>query len=326
MQRSAVGRVLEIESRQYAYADLPGAIGSDLGRFPWVFRVLLENTLRHHGADAATTLDALRGWLVTGTSTAEIAFTPSRVLMHDTTCVPALVDIAGMRDALAEAGEDPSCSTRPAGRCIGRPFRGRRPIRQPHALAHNMERELRRNVERYRFMKWATRSLQGVRVHPPGTGIMHTINLERLATVVATEERDGAYLGDPRYSGWDGQPYANGQWHRRSGLGRRRAGGRKRDVRHAGHASDTGRDRRASVRRVTRRACLRPISRSRSREHLRRRGMSGEFVEFYGPGVASLSAGERCRRRQHGAGIWRFDRLFPHRPADASLPARDRTR
>ena len=59
------------------------------------------------------------------------------------------------------------------------------------ALAYNMERELQRNIERYRFMKWATRSLRGVRVHPPGTGIMHTINLERLATVVATEERQG---------------------------------------------------------------------------------------------------------------------------------------
>ena len=100
---------LHIGSRRLVIADLPKAVGPDLSALPWMFRILIENSLRQDVAQVATsTLGAFRDWLRTATSTAEIAFRPSRVLMHDTTCVPALVDIAGMRDALAEAGEDPS--------------------------------------------------------------------------------------------------------------------------------------------------------------------------------------------------------------------------
>ena len=143
--------------------------------------------LRRAG-DAPEAAQAILDWLATGTSEAEIPFHPGRILMHDTTCVPALVDIAGMRSALAEAGGDPA-RLNPVPRVdvsvdnsVGVDHFG-----TPDALSRNMER----NLERYRFMKWATRALKGVHVHPPGTGIMHTINLERLATVVTTEERDG---------------------------------------------------------------------------------------------------------------------------------------
>jgi DNA-binding GntR family transcriptional regulator len=116
--------VLEIAGRRYRVADLAGAAGPLLAVLPYVLRILLENALRNSPGDASdTALAALRGWLETGTSTAEIAFTPSRVLMHDTTCMPALVDIAGMRDALAEAGHDPPRIGRlPCGR---RGVRGR---------------------------------------------------------------------------------------------------------------------------------------------------------------------------------------------------------
>ena len=87
--------------------------------------------------------------------------------MHDTTCVPALVDIAGMRDALAEAGEDPSLlnPVLPVDVSVDHSVAVDQ-YGTPDALARNMERELQRNIERYRFMKWATRSLKGVRVHP----------------------------------------------------------------------------------------------------------------------------------------------------------------
>src|SRR5580765_7167987 len=112
--------------------------------------------------------------------------------MHDTTCGPALVDIAAMRSALAEAGGDPNrlnpvlpvdVST---DHSVAVDF-----FASSDALARNMKREFDRNIERFRLMKWATRSLKGVNIHPPGTGIMHTINMERLSTVVATESRDG---------------------------------------------------------------------------------------------------------------------------------------
>jgi aconitate hydratase len=199
MHPSALTGVLEVGSRRYAYADLRKALGPDLDAFPWVFRVLIENTLRTAGSEAApATLAAFRGWLATGTGTAEIAFTPNRVLMHDTTCVPALVDVASMRDALAEAGEDPSLlnPVLPVDVSVDHSVAVDR-YGTADALARNMERELHRNAERYRFMKWATRSLKGVRVHPPGTGIMHTINLERLATVVTAEDRDGVAWAVP---------------------------------------------------------------------------------------------------------------------------------
>src|SRR6185437_8896985 len=145
---------------------------------------LLENVARCGGPDASHGIQAIRDWVAAGRSEAEIPFQPARVLMHDTTCGPALVDIAAMRSALAEAGGDPrrlspvlpidiSTDHSIAVDAFG----------SADALAHNMRREMQRNLERYRLMKWATNALAGVRVHPPGTGIMHTLNLERLATV-----------------------------------------------------------------------------------------------------------------------------------------------
>ena len=188
---------LSWSGRRYRVADLPGVAGAALTRLPWVHRILLENVLRRAG-DTPEAAQAILNWLATGTSEAEIPFHPGRILMHDTTCVPALVDIAGMRSALAEAGGDPA-RLNPVLRVdvsvdhsVGVDHFG-----NPDALSRNMARELERNVERYRFMKWATRALKGVHVHPPGTGIMHTINLERLATVVTTEERDGVAWAMP---------------------------------------------------------------------------------------------------------------------------------
>jgi aconitate hydratase len=172
-------------------ADLPAFAGQALDRLPWVLRILLENTLRHSGWIKGSSGSDLSGpqaivdWLKSGRSSAEIAFYPGRLLMHDTTCVPALVDIAAMRSALYESGHDPS-QLNPVlpidvsvDHSIAVDHYG-----VPEALRLNMTREVERNAERYRLLKWAAQSLRGVRVHPPGTGIMHTMNLERLATVV----------------------------------------------------------------------------------------------------------------------------------------------
>ncbi|HYI88408.1 MAG TPA: aconitase family protein, partial [Beijerinckiaceae bacterium] len=88
---------------------MPGSAGADLARLPWLMRLLLENVLRNGtGSEGEGAKAAILGWLTSGASEAEIAFVPGRVLMHDTTCVPALVDVAAMRSALAEAGGDPT--------------------------------------------------------------------------------------------------------------------------------------------------------------------------------------------------------------------------
>ena len=165
-------------------ADLPGFAGDKLDRLPWVLRILLENALRHDQGEQ-TNARSILAWLENGTSSAEIPFYPGRLLMHDTTCVPALVDIAAMRSELAEAGQDPARLNPQlpidvsVDHSIAVDYFGR-----PNALERNMTQEVQRNKERYRLMKWATHALRGMRVHAPGTGIMHTINLELLATVV----------------------------------------------------------------------------------------------------------------------------------------------
>jgi aconitate hydratase len=294
IDRSRADGILEIDGRRYRHVDLAAAVGADLAAFPWAFRVLIENVLRQAGADAAETLDALRGWLRTGTSTAEIAFVPTRVLMHDTTCVPALVDIAGMRDALAEAGHDPALlnPVLPVDVSVDHSIAVDR-YGTPDALSRNTERELQRNAERYRFMKWATRSLEGVRVHPPGTGIMHTINLERLATVVTTEERDGAtWLVPDTLVGTDSHtPMINGIGVLAWGVGGLEAESVMFGMPVQLRIPDvigvrfTG---------ALREGVLATDLALTVTERLRRRGVSGEFVEYFGPGVSTLSAGERA--------------------------------
>src|SRR3954469_6806084 len=101
-------RTLTVGAGSFAVLDMPAQFGERLQRLPVVLRILLENVLRNmQGAERQTAVDALFAWLDTGRSEAEVAFQPGRVLMHDTTSTPALVDIAAMRDALAEAGADP---------------------------------------------------------------------------------------------------------------------------------------------------------------------------------------------------------------------------
>ena len=121
-----------------------------MNRLPWVLRILLENTQRHEAREASA---AIMAWLETGTSNAEIAFYPARLLMHDTTCVPALVDIAAMRSELAQAGYDPSTlnPTLPidvsVDHSIAVDYFG-----VTNALQQNMAQEIQRNAERYRLL------------------------------------------------------------------------------------------------------------------------------------------------------------------------------
>ena len=295
--------------------DLPARCGgAAIASCRSVLRLLLENVLRCSTAASATRA-ARRCSAGSRPAPARprSPFQPGRVLMHDTTCSPALVDIAAhARRARRSRRRSRAGSTR----CCRSTSRSTTPSpstssARPTRSRATWQREIGRNAERYRFMKWATRALRGVRVHPPGTGIMHTINLERLATRRhAREQRDGAALGRARHADRHRQPHADDQRHRRARLGRRRARGRERDVRHAGDAARARRRRRAPRRAACAQGVLATDLALTVTERLRRiERRRIDFVEFFGPGVSTLSAGERAVVANMAPGIRRHHRL-----------------
>ncbi|MGE4219838.1 MAG: aconitate hydratase AcnA [Alphaproteobacteria bacterium] len=286
---------ISVDGNEYRMIDLHRAAGARLTALPVVLRLLLENVLRHQsGAARDAAAAALLAWPDTGTSEAEIPFQPGRVLMHDTTSTPALVDIAAMRDALAEAGVNPDVlnPTLPVDVSVDHSLAVEAYARSDAPLV-NLEHEIRRNQERYRFLRWASAALQGVRIHPPGTGIMHTINLEQLATVVTTEMRGGHAWAVPDVMlGTDSHtPMVNGIGVLGWGVGGLEAQTVMFGVPTVLRIPDvigvhlTGR--------------LRPGVQATDlaltvTQRLRAIGVAGEFVEFFGPGVSTLAAGERC--------------------------------
>ena len=278
----------------YRIADIAGAAGSDLARLPVILRIVLENVLRHAGEDSDAAVAAILGWLTHGRSDREIAFFPSRILMHDTTCGPALVDIAGLRASLVEAGGDPNRlnPVLPVDVSTDHSI-GVDVFARDDAMKLNMERELVRNGERYRFMKWATAALDGVRVHPPGTGIMHTLNLERLASVVTTFTRDGARWAAPdTLIGTDSHtPMINGIGVLGWGVGGLEAESVMFGMPVTMRVPDV-----VGVRLTGRlgKGVLATDLALTVTERLRRIDLADRFVEFFGPGVSSLSAGDRA--------------------------------
>ncbi|SKD04490.1 aconitase [Burkholderia sp. CF099] len=285
---------LPVGGASYRFVDLPSLIGPSLYRLPVVLRLMLENVIRNTpGNERQFAVESILAWCNQGTSEAEIAFQPGRVLMHDTTSTPALVDIAGMRDALAEVGADPTAlnPVLPVDSSVDHSLAVEY-FARADAAPLNLELELRRNKERYSFLRWASKSLRGVRIHPPGTGIMHTINLEQLATVVTLVQRDGETWAVPDMMiGTDSHtPMINGIGVLGWGVGGLEAqtvmfgmpvmqripdvvGVRLTGALRAGSfATDVA---------LTVTSLLRQI------------GVSGEFVEFFGPGVSTLSAGDR---------------------------------
>jgi aconitate hydratase len=277
------------------HVDLPALAGEALPRLPWCLRVLLENLARCAEPDAAEAgRAALLAWLVTGRSEAEIPFAPGRILMHDTTCGPALVDIAAMRDVLAAAGGDPRRLNPAVPVATSTDHSLAVDVSAvPDALATNMRREMERNAERYRFMKWASQAIDGFRVFPPGTGIMHTINLERLSTVVATEMRDGEPWAVPdTLVGTDSHtPMVNAIGVLGWGVGGIEAEGVMFGVPVSLRIPEV-----IGVKLVGAlpEGVLATDLALVVTERLRKLGVAGEFVEFFGPGVASLTAMQRA--------------------------------
>jgi aconitate hydratase len=274
--------------------DLPALFDDRLQRLPVVLRLLLENVVRcMRGAERDAAAAALLAWLDTGSSEAEIEFQPGRVLMHDTTSTPALVDIAAMRDALAEAGVDPARlnPVLPVDVSVDHSL-AVEAYAQRDAAGQNLVHEMRRNRERYAFLRWASKALQGVHINPPGTGIMHTINLEQLATVVTTEHRDGAtWLVPDVMIGTDSHtPMVNGIGVLGWGVG-----GLEAQTVMFGMPTML---RIPDVIGVKLSGALPPGALATDlaltvTQRLRAIGVAGEFVEFFGPGVSTLSAGER---------------------------------
>lgn len=286
---------LTIGPQSYRIVDLPGPFGADYYRLPLVLRLLLENALRNmRGNERDVAVQALFDWLQTGSSEAEIAFQPGRVLMHDTTSTPALVDIAAMRDALAEAGVDPAVLNPglPVDVSIDHSLAVEAYAR-PDAAQQNIRHEIRRNQERYRFLRWASQALQGVHINPPGTGIMHTINLEQLATIARVDHRDGQdWIVPDMMIGTDSHtPMVNGIGVLGWGVG-----GLEAQTVMFGMPTML---RIPDVIGVELTGTLSPGVLATDlaltvTQRLRGMGVSGEFVEFYGPGVSTLSAGERA--------------------------------
>ncbi|WP_420225801.1 aconitate hydratase AcnA [Pigmentiphaga litoralis] len=283
------------DGQTYACTDLRGVCGSNLDRLPVVLRLLMENALRNMGGvERRDAVAAVFAWLDTGTSEAELAFQPGRVLMHDTTSTPALIDIAAMRNVLAEAGADPSLLNPmlPVDVSVDHSL-AVEAFAEAGAATTNLQHEIRRNAERYRFLRWASKSMRGVRIHPPGTGIMHTINLEQLATVVTTEVRNGAtWLVPDMMIGTDSHtPMINGIGVLGWGVG-----GLEAQTVMFGMPTLL---RIPDVIGVKLTGALQPGVLATDlaltvTQRLRALSVSGEFIEFYGPGVSTLTAGDRA--------------------------------
>jgi aconitate hydratase len=195
-------RTLTVQGKQYDYFSLPEAAKplGDISRLPVTLKILLENVLRFEDGQSYTVEDAksIVGWLAAAHSDREVPFKPARILLQDFTGVPAVVDLAAMRDGITRLGSNPQKVN---------------PLVQvdlvidhsvivdvsarPDALTRNVDIEFERNGERYRFLRWGQNAFSNFRVVPPGTGICHQVNLEYLGQCVWTGQVDGATIAYP---------------------------------------------------------------------------------------------------------------------------------
>jgi aconitate hydratase len=190
---------LRVGDRSYTYYRLESAGVQDLDRAPYTVKVLLENMLRHaatgSGLVRADDVRALASWDPKNPGEYELPFMPARVILQDFTGVPCVVDLAAMRDAMAELGGDPARINPlvPADLVIDHSVQVDQ-YGTDAAFLINVAREYERNGERYALLRWAQQAFRNFRVVPPGTGIVHQVNLEFLARVIET--RDGQAFPD----------------------------------------------------------------------------------------------------------------------------------
>src|SRR6266571_5341825 len=248
---------LRVGTESYGFHRLDPAAA----RLPYTLRILLENVLRNGGEEE---VEAVSGWVADADPSREISFHPARVLLQDFTGVPAVVDLAAMRDAMREQGGDPNAINPqiPAELVIDHSVQVDE-FASRLAIERNVELEFERNRERYAFLRWGQGAFDNFRVVPPNTGIVHQINLEYLARVV--EVRDGVAFPDTLVGTDSHTTMVNGL----GVVGFRLTGA----LREGATATDL-------VLTVT--------------EILRRTGVVGKFVEYFGHGVGSLSLADRA--------------------------------
>jgi aconitate hydratase len=266
----------------------------DVARLPFSLKVLLENLLRTEGNGSVTAADieALAGWDAKAQPSKEIAFSPARVLMQDFTGVPAVVDLAAMRDAMAEMGGDPARINplAPAELVIDHSVQvdafGTRA-----AFGFNAEREFERNQERYAFLRWGQGAFDDFAVVPPDTGIVHQVNLEYLSRVVFPNEKTGQAYPDTLVGTDSHTTMVNGLGVLGWGVGGIEA-----------EAAMLGQPMSMLIPQVlgVRLHGALPEGTTATdlvltvTEMLRARGVVGMFVEFYGAGVAALPIADRA--------------------------------
>ena len=293
-------RSLSIDGKEYDYFSLAVAADKaglgDLSRLPYSMKVLFENLLRLENGRTVTIddLKAVAAWLKSRKSDREIAFRPARVLMQDFTGVPAIVDLAAMREAMVKLGGDPERINplSPVDLVIDHSVMVD-VFGNAEAFRRNVGYEFERNHERYAFLRWGQEAFDNFRVVPPGTGICHQVNLEYLGKVVWTTEENGRIIAYPdtlvgtdshttminalAVLGWGvggieaeaamlGQPIS---------MLLPQIVGFRLDGRLAEGATATD-----LVLTVT--------------QMLRKKGVVGKFVEFHGPGIAALSLPDRA--------------------------------
>src|SRR5204863_7191729 len=190
-------KTLKVGAKTYEYFSLPDAEKNGLAgisKLPFSLKVLIENLLRHEDGRSvkADDIRAVVEWLKEKTSTREIAYRPARVLMQDFTGVPAVVDLAAMRDAMKALGGDASKINPlvPVDLVIDHSVQVDR-FASLDAFEFNSKTEFERNHERYAFLKWGQKAFRNFRVVPPETGICHQVNLEFLAQCVMTRQTNG---------------------------------------------------------------------------------------------------------------------------------------
>ncbi len=195
-------QTLDVDGQAYQYHALSAlAAEADLARLPYSLKILLENLLRHEDGENITRehILALANWDAKAEPNIEIAFTPARVLMQDFTGVPAVVDLAAMRDAMQVLGGNPDKINplSPADLVIDHSVMVDN-FGHAEALLQNTQREYERNAERYAFLKWGQQAFTDFQVVPPSMGIVHQVNLENLAQVVfKRKQADGKVMAYP---------------------------------------------------------------------------------------------------------------------------------
>jgi aconitate hydratase len=266
----------------------------DIARLPFSLKILLENLLRTEGNGAvdAADIEALASWDAKADPSKEIAFTPARVVMQDFTGVPAVVDLAAMRDAMAELGGDPAKIEPlvPAELVIDHSVQvdefGTRT-----AAAFNAEREFERNRERYQFLKWGQGAFETFKVVPPDTGIVHQVNLEYLARTVFVDDKTGTAYPDTLVGTDSHTTMINGLGVLGWGVGGIEA-----------EAAMLGQPMSMLIPQVIGFKLHGELPEGATAtdlvltvtELLRKKGVVGKFVEFFGPGVTALPLADRA--------------------------------